>query len=121
MPSSMVGPSGSIYGEPVTLHASQARTSTGSGAAVFTKDAGVVRLLLDVTAASGTTPSMTVTLEQSRDGSTWRTVSSFAAKTTTGQEALSAGGLDRYIRVSWTISGTTPSFTFSVSGELVGP
>jgi len=117
----MVGPSGSIYGEPVTLHTSQARTTSGSGSAVFTKDAGVVRLLLDVTAASGTTPSLTVTLEQSRDGSTWRTVSSFAAKTTTGQEALSAGGLDRYIRVSWAISGTTPSFTFSVSGELVGP
>jgi hypothetical protein len=29
-------------------------------------------------------------------------------------------GLDRFVRVSWTITGTTPSFTFAVSGELVG-
>jgi len=27
--------------------------------------------------------------------------------------------MDRYARVSWAITGTTPSFTFSVAGEVV--
>jgi len=78
-----------------------------------------LRLLLDVTAASGATPSLTVTVETSGDASTWRSAGVFAAKTTVSSERLATAALDRYVRVSWAITGTTPSFTFSVTGEAL--
>lgn len=99
------------------LAASAARTTTGNGTAVtgWSRSAGAAVVKLDVTAASGTTPSLTVTVQDSPDGSTWTTRDTFAAKTTTGNETRSLpGGLAPNVRASWTITGTTPSFTFSV-------
>lgn len=114
------GPNGAIYGDAVTLAASAARTTSGSGSPFPMEGHTALRLLLDVTAASGTTPSLTVTVETSGDGSTgWRSAGAFAAKTAVSQERLSLGNLDRFVRVSWTITGTTPSLTFSVSGEAL--
>lgn len=110
---------GAIAGEGVTLVGSGVRTATGNGGAVVMGEHSTLRLTLDVTAASGTTPSLTVNVQHSADGSTWTTHSSFAAKTAAGTERKVFAGLDRYARASWTISGTSPSFTFSVAGEAV--
>jgi hypothetical protein len=104
---------------PVTLHESAARIASGNGSSVELGDRGVLRLLLDVTAASGTLPSLSVDVQTSYDGTTWRTVGGFTALATTGSERLSFAGCDRFVRASYAISGTTPSFTFSVSGEAV--
>jgi hypothetical protein len=99
-----------------TLVASAARTTTG--ASTFSDGWGNARTLraqLNVTAASGTTPNLVVLVEDTLDGTTWNTVGTFAAKTATGREVINvtAPFSDR-LRVSWTISGTTPSFTFDV-------
>lgn len=102
---------------PATLHASAARTATGSGTGVELGDSGALILTLDVTDASGTTPSMTVSVETSEDNSTWRTLGSFTAKTAAGAERKSFPGVDQYARATWTITGTTPSFTFTVTGD----
>lgn len=110
---------GSFEGEPVTLAPSVARTANGQGGPYVMGARGTLRLSLAVTAASGSTPSLTVTVEASGDGSSWYPVGTFAAKTTTGTERKSFSGIDRYARVSWAITGTTPSFTFSVAGEAV--
>ncbi len=104
---------------PVTLHESAARIASGNGSSVELGDRGTLRLLLDVTAASGTLPSLAVDVQTSYDGSTWRPLGGFTAKAGTGSERLSFPGGDRFVRCSYTISGTTPSFTFSVSGEAV--
>jgi hypothetical protein len=71
---------------------------------------------LDVTAVSGTTPSLTVVVEESANGSTgWATKASFTARTTTGSQIIALPRLNHaFLRATWTISGTTPSFTFSV-------
>lgn len=104
--------------DDVTLHGSAARTASGSGSAVELGDRGTLRLDLAVTAASGTKPSLSVDIETSADGSTWRPMAGFTALATTGSQRISIGGLDRFARAVWTISGTgSPSFTFSVSGE----
>jgi len=99
----------------ITLLPSAARTtsgaSDGSSAAAEFREANV---LLDITAVSGTTPSLTVTVETSADGSTWFTHTAFSAKTATGKDIQKLGNLGSYLRVSYAISGTTPSFTFSV-------
>jgi len=110
---------GPVEGDFVTLAGSAARTANGSGSPYVMGARGTLRLTLAVTASSGTTPSLTVTVENSADGSTWYTAGTFAAKTTTATERKSFSGLDRFARVSWTITGTTPSFTFSVAGEAV--
>jgi hypothetical protein len=104
---------------PVTLHESAARTATGSGSALELGDRGTLRLILTVSAASGTTPTLDVTVETSFDGSTWRSAGTFAQRTSAASERKSFPGCDRFVRISYTIGGTTPSFTFSVSGEAV--
>jgi len=101
-----------------TLVASAARTTTGNTGNIFGYGAATsLRVLLDVSAASGTTPSLTVLVEDSFDGGTnWNTIGTFAAKTAVSREALNiTTPLSELIRVSWTITGTTPSFTFSVN------
>jgi hypothetical protein len=73
---------------------------------------------LDVSAISGTTPSLTVFIEGLDPGSgKWQQIVVFPAQT-----ALSAGSLApltadplyyQQIRCRWTLTGTTPSATFS--------
>lgn len=75
-------------------------------------------IFLDVSAASGTTPSLTVSLQQQDPFSLkWQDVVVFAAQTAvTGATPLAAQTLELYAvtyRLSWIVSGTTPSFTFS--------
>lgn len=58
---------------------------------------------------------MTVLVEDTLDGVNWNTVGTFADKTAAGREVINittpyAGE----IRASWTITGTSPTFTFSV-------
>lgn len=98
-----------------TVVASAARTTNGSSSAVSVWDRNGSVAKLNVTAASGTAPSLVVTVQDSPDGTSWTTRDTFATKTGTGNEvrALPAG-LDTFQRVSWTITGTTPSFTFDV-------
>lgn len=98
------------------LAASAARTTTGQGSAVSTGVDQAQVAKLDVTAASGTTPSLTVVVEESANGSTgWSTHSSFTAKTGTGNQVIELRKRAQpFLRASWTITGGTPSFTFSV-------
>jgi len=91
-------------------------TATRTGETVDLMRAGLA-LTLDVTAASGTTPTLDVAVQTSHDGATWTTVASFARATGVGSERKRFSGLDRYVRAVATLGGTTPSFTFSVTGE----
>ena len=99
----------------ITLLPSAARTSSGSGdgssaAAEFREG----NILLDITAVSGTSPSLTVTVETSADGANWFAHTAFTAKTAAGKDVLKLANVGSYVRVSYAISGTSPSFTFSV-------
>lgn len=97
-----------------TVVASAARTTNGNGSAVggWNRQGAVAKL--DVTAASGT-PTLTVTIQDSPDGTTWTTRDTFGAKTGISNETRTIpSGLDVFQRVAWTITGGTPSTTFSV-------
>lgn len=107
-----------------TLLASAARTATGTGSAVcgFSRYEKFAAELV-VSAASGTTPTLDVTLQHSIDGGTnWYTLATFTQKTATGSElkteseveAATAEVYGDCLRAIWTIGGTTPSFTFYV-------
>lgn len=103
----------------ITLLPSAARTasgqSDGTGAVAGFIEGNV---LLDITAVSGATPSPTVTVETSADGIAWYSHTAFTAKTTAGRDSLKLGNLGSFLRISHAISGTTPSFTFSLALDL---
>jgi hypothetical protein len=93
--------------------------ATGSGVSTPTLAGGYggVIAYLNVAAASGTSPSLAVKLQDSPDGVTWYDVPSgaFTAATAVGTQRLSvAGPLGNYVRASYAATGTTPSFTFDV-------
>ena len=102
----------------LSLAAAGARTATGTGSAVEVGDRGVARLFLNITAASGTTPTLNVTIQTSHDGTTWRSAGTFTQATAVSSQR-SAFNIDRFVRATWTIAGTTPSFNFTISGDAV--
>jgi hypothetical protein len=103
-------------GTYATAVASGARTtSSNSGVLSGFGDWSKFRAQLAVTAASGTTPTLDVVVEDSFDGTNWNTVATFTQKTAAGTQAVDVTGLfSDQLRVRWTVGGTTPSFTFSV-------
>ena len=119
---------GKVISAIVTLLASGDRTASGAGDPVI--GLGVYRegyVILNVTAASGTTPTLDVIIQTSPDeGVTWENFVTFAQKIAVGIEtkrfssyqavAAGAGPFGDQMKVVYTIGGTTPSFTFSVKG-----
>jgi len=99
-----------------TLVASAARTASGdSGSLTGWGAARTLRAQLNVTAASGTSPTLDVVVEDTVDGTNWNTVATFAQKVATGREVVNYSGLfSDTLRVRWTVGGTSPSFTFAV-------
>jgi hypothetical protein len=104
------------------LHPSAARTATGNGTTTtFTTPTASQSLWASfhVFAASGTTPSVTFTIQTDDNAgmTTPTTRITSNAFTTTGSQFTSAVGpmaTETHIRVVYTITGTTPSFTFAV-------
>jgi hypothetical protein len=110
-------------GQDVTVLASGAVTATGQSTGIDVGGAGTLRAQVVVSAATGTTPSLTVTIQTSHDnGSTdaWRTAgAAYSALTAAGSSPYQCFAVDRYVRVSYVVSGTTPNITFAVNGEAV--
>jgi len=117
----------------VTILASAARTATFNGVDQTALGHKGVVLSLDITAASGTAPTLDVSL-QIKDALGLLYVAmpsaSFAQKTGVSTDTLTiypgvAASANRQVsalmpitwRLVYTIGGTTPSFTFSVSGD----
>ena len=105
----------------ITILSSAARAASG------TADIGGIAsefdsadIFIDVTAASGTSPSLTVTYQASVDGgTTWFDVTSGAALTAVGKQIINVPSkLGAMGRLSYVISGTTPSFTFSALAQF---
>jgi len=103
-----------------TLHVLGAEAATANGTTVDQtagSNAGA-SAMLHVTAVSGTgSPSLTAVVQHSTDDSVWVDLITFGAKTAAGtsERAAVTGTVNRYVRVIWTITGTTPSFTFHVA------
>lgn len=115
----------------LNLDTSSAKTATGNGATGTNHNFRGAEIFVNVTAVSGTTPTMTVRLQESFDGgTTWRDVDTTNAQTAsitatgvsklviypgvaTAANASLNGVLPRTFRLAWTIGGTTPSFTFA--------
>lgn len=99
-----------------TLVTSAARTTSGNNTGSTGWSAvSRIRAQLDVTAASGTTPTLDVVIEDTLDGTNWNTIGTFTQRTAAGRQVIDiTTPFADQVRVRWTIGGTTPSFTFSV-------
>lgn len=120
---------GSLY----VLKASGAETASTTGGAVNTGDnGGSLYVQVDVTAASGTTPTLTVVVEGSQDGTNFFTLGTVGANghavgatgpaPTNFTAAATARGVFpavQYVRSRSVVGGTTPSFTYQVSAAVV--
>jgi hypothetical protein len=115
------------FGYNVTIAdvASSAITTTATTATITPTYGLSYQVTIPVTAVSGTTPIMSVRIEESNDtGTNWYSVYTFPNITTTGvfvsPKFNAKGNRVRYVQ---TISGTTPSFTRSInrmqSNEIV--
>lgn len=109
----------STYPDPgVTdvLAASAARTASGNSAGLTGYGASsLLRVQLNVTAASGTAPTLDVVLEDTLDGTNFNTIGTFTQATAATRQVVNiTTPFSGTLRVRWTVAGTTPSFTFDV-------
>jgi hypothetical protein len=99
---------------------SAARTTSDSTAVpvdIGPYDTG--NIIVNITAVSGSaSPTLTVIFDVCADATVNKCVqhSATAGLTATGLTLLKVNQLGRYHRIRYTISGTTPSFTFEVYG-----
>lgn len=104
---------------PVTVAGSAARTVTGVGSIVRTPGGSEkLSLYVDTSAISGTTPSITYSVEWSQDAVAFAAADppdSFTALTVTGTRVRSVDVKGGWFRLAWAITGATPSVTFSAT------
>lgn len=102
------------------LVASAARTATGNSGVVATSGSNEfgndLVLYLDVTAASGTSPTLDIEVFGVVNAVKY-SLGSFAQKTAAGQERLVITNAPKDVQLDWTIGGGTPSFTFNVQSH----
>lgn len=106
------------YTVKTTINASPAAavTATGNGTQfVLPSGDGNVEVLIVASAVTGTTPSLTPKLQVSNDGVAWFDAAPGTAMTAAGNQRLAAQSIAAYGRLVYTVSGTTPSFTLSVT------
>lgn len=99
-----------------TFHEATGETASTTGEVIVaTPGTDALRVVLNVTAASGTGRSLDVVIEDSvDDGATWVTRVTFAQKMAAGTEAKDITGPIEKLRVRSTIGGATPSFDYTV-------
>src|SRR5271166_579094 len=102
-----------------TQVASAARTTSGSSAITQGAPNNQAVFNLQVTAVSGTNPTLDLVFQESYDnGTTWVDQWHWERVTATGQFATPNLVMDTAkFRFVWTIGGATPSFTFSVTSN----
>jgi hypothetical protein len=105
--------------EPRNTLSSAARTTAGTQTLSAVRDAGTqLHVMLDVTAVTGTSPTLDVEVQWSHDGTRWASVEPAADAFS---QIVSARTVVRSFpvraplaRLSWTVGGTSPSFTFGI-------
>lgn len=117
---------------PLVFKASAAETSSTTHQQFNSDSFSTLAVVVDVTAVSGTTPTMTVVIEGSLDNSTWFELGTIgtAGAYRVGTTATAPGNITAttttrgafpappFIRTRSVIGGTTPSFTYSCIGDL---
>lgn len=109
-------------GAQSTVVASAART-TSSNSGALDADGDNLAIFVDVTAVSGTSPTLDLKVLWSHNGTDFAdadgTADTFAQITAAKKTVKRFPVKGTHFRLDWTIAGTTPSFTFSASAVAV--
>lgn len=99
------------------------RSATGNSGYIVTPPGSGLSILVNVTAVTGTTPSMALTVEWTNDGVNFAQADpadTFTAITAVGAKVARFTQKAVGYRVVWTLTGTTPNFTFDVTADIDG-
>jgi hypothetical protein len=96
----------------LVLKTSGAVTANGNSETQTVDIFGEGILLIDITAVSGTSPTLNVVVE-SFVGGQWVTIETLTQQTAAGKVVVKLTNFGKQIRLRWTVGGTAPSFTFS--------
>ncbi len=107
----------------IALLATAARTASGQSVAVETRGyVGDLVFILDCAAGTGTAPTLDVVVQEADSASgPWTNVTNgaFAQVTDAGASmqklSVNVDSIKPFTRLDYAITGTTPSFTFSVN------
>jgi hypothetical protein len=98
---------------------STATTTTGNSGTITTNLGAVVGVHIVFSAVSGTNPTLDLVLQESLDnGTTWRDLWHCERVTANGTVTVPPIPVQGRRRWSWTISGTTPTFTFQLNCSM---
>lgn len=88
-------------------------TTSGNSTAVNIKKtpAEGVPVEIAVTAATGTSPTLDAVVWESDDNSSYNALTTFAQITGTGRWVRQVQSKKQYLRITYTVGGTSPSFT----------
>lgn len=104
-----------------TLDSFTSKTSTFAGNSFNVEKFSKVSIFVTITSVSGTSPTLNVKVQISHDGSNWydanyinsSTQIAFTQFTAVGQQVRTFEVHAKYLRLYYTIGGTSPSFTGS--------
>jgi hypothetical protein len=103
----------------------QAVTASGNSGVVANQSRmlnPVVVMLIDITAVSGTTPSIAFGLYSVLPDNSIVLIAAATAMTAFGQQRMVFQNvIEPNVQVNWTVSGTTPSFTCNVDLFFTSP
>jgi len=96
-------------------------TSSGNSTDISVDYFSAAELELKVTSVSGTSPTMDIYIEGKFEATgDYKTLASQTGITATGTWFFTINPLIfRYIRIRWVVGGTSPSFTFTVTGQAI--
>jgi hypothetical protein len=98
---------------------SATRTINGNTASLDSYGFGMISFIINITAIAGTNPTMQISFDVSEDGTNWFELIKTVRFTATGISRLQRISLSaKYYRFRWTLTGSTPSFTFSITSTL---
>lgn len=116
--------------DDLSLKTSGAEGASTTSTAHELGDKTAMSLTVDVSAASGSSPTMTVVIEGSDDGTNWHTLATFGSDGyrvgsvgTAPANFITTGTVRgtvpaaRFVRSRSVIGGSGPSFTYSVGGS----
>lgn len=97
----------------------QVITVSGNSGTLDAGNYGSLAMSAVISAVSGTTPTLQIDIETSIDGVNWSTRQSTRRFTATGSQNIQGNRLtSRYYRYAWIVTGTTPSFTATITSTL---
>ena len=104
------------------VHAPAAETVTGQSPDIASQGIDGVAVDINVTAMSGTSPTLTASIQRKGADGVWYTIWTGTAIAANGSQSVTIGAgcevnkaLPNMLRLVWTLGGTTHNITFSAS------